>query len=205
MARARPPGESRQTLAFWIASPKRSQYGAPMLTRRLTIALIAALGFGSGLGCSVARADDGTPDTPAWRANTGVVTGLGLSLLVPPRGDVGFGLDFSVRYGIPLGPIILAPGATIGGYYLQSHFIGDLMATARVTLPLGPLAPFGHAGIGPGLITNPDRGGAAWMAGGGLALHLKVITLGLEVNYLAITSTAFETVIIGPTIGFGGG
>jgi hypothetical protein len=176
-----------------------------MLTRRLTIAFIATLWFGSGLGSSVARADGGPPDTPAWRANTGVVTGLGLSLLVPQHGNVGFGADFSGRYGIPIGPLILGPGASIGGYYLQSHFIGDLMATLRLTLPLGPLAPFGHAGIGPGLITNPERGGAAWMAGGGLALHLKVITLGLEVNYFAITSTFFKTLIFGPTIGFGGG
>lgn len=151
-----------------------------------------------------AAAADSIPNTAAWRSNTGMVTGLGIAILIPAHGDVGVGADFSARYGIPVGPVIIAPGAMIGGYYLQSRFIGALMATGRATVPLGPLAPFVEAGIGPGLLTNPSDGGVAWMAGGGLDLHLGVITLGVKLDYQAITDTRFETWMIGPTIGIGG-
>ena len=151
-----------------------------------------------------AAAADTIPNTSAWRSNTGIVSGLSLSLLVPERGDWGAGADFSVRYGIPVGPLILAPGGQIGGYYLQSRFIGNLMATGRATVPLGPLAPFVHAGVGPGLVTNPSDGGTAWMAGGGLVLHLGVIAVGLQVDYQKIEGTRFETWMFGPTISLGG-
>jgi hypothetical protein len=151
-----------------------------------------------------AAAADTIPNTAAWRANTGMVTGLGLAILIPSEGNVGFGADFSARYGIPVGPVIVAPGGLIGGYYLQSRFIGALMATGRATVPLGVLAPFAEAGIGPGFLTNPSDGGAAWRAGGGLDLYLGVLTLGVEVDYQAITGTPFEVWTIGPTIGIGG-
>ena len=154
---------------------------------------------------ATAAAQDTIPNTAAWRANTGVVTGLGFMLLIPKHGDVGFGLDFGLRYGIPVGPFILAPGALISGSYLQSRFVGDLMGTARVTLPIGLLAPFVHGGIGGGTLTNPSDGGVAWMAGGGLVVHLGgVLALGLELNYKTITDTRFEAWTVGPTIAFGG-
>jgi hypothetical protein len=155
-------------------------------------------------GSASAAAADSIPNTSAWRSNTGVVSGLGLALLIPERGDWGVGADFSVRYGIPVGPFIIAPGGQVGGYYLQSSFIGNVMATGRATLPLGPLAPFVHGGIGPGLVTNPSDGGTAWMAGGGLVLHLVVLSIGVQVDYEKIEGTPFKAWMIGPTIGLGG-
>jgi hypothetical protein len=151
-----------------------------------------------------AAAADTIPNTAAWRSNTGMVTGLGFAILIPSEGNVGVGADFSARYGVPAGPVILAPGALIGGYYLQSRFIGALMVTGRATVPLGVLAPFAEAGIGPGFLTNPGDGGAAWRAGGGLDLYLGIVTLGVEVDYQAITGTPFQVWTIGPTIGIGG-
>jgi hypothetical protein len=151
-----------------------------------------------------AAAADTIPNTAAWRGNTGFITGIGLTVLIPPQGDVGVGADFSARYGIPAGPLILAPGGMIGGYYLQGRFIAALMGTFRVTAPLGPLAPFVHGGVGPGLISNPSEGGAAWMGGGGLVVHLGgVVSVGLEVNYQALTGTDFGTWTLGPTLGLG--
>jgi len=144
-------------------------------------------------------------NTAAWRANTGLITGLGLVLLVPEEGAIGAGAQLYGRYGIPAGPVVLAPGALLGGYGLQRRFIGDLMGTFRVTLPLGPLAPFGQGGLGPALITNPSEGGLAWMGGGGLMIHFgRVLAIGAEVNYRAITGTDYKTLSIGPTIAIGG-
>src|SRR5215813_12662299 len=107
------------------------------MTRFASIAaLCAALCGGMGLVSSVARAEH--PDTPAWNANTGLVIGIGVAILVPDEGSIGGGPELSGRLGIPAGPIIVAPGARLGGYYLQHHFIGDLLGMFRVTWPLGP-------------------------------------------------------------------
>lgn len=174
---------------------------------RALVAVAASIGV-IGLGARDARAqdDDGSvPDTPAWNANVGLVTGLGIAVLVPDEGSVGGGLEFSARYGIPVGPTVMAPGGRLGGYYLQERFIGVLMPTFRVTLPLGPLAPFVQGGAGPGVLTNPSDGGLAWLAGGGLMIHFGgVLSLGAEVNIERITGTGFEVLSIGPTLVIGG-
>jgi hypothetical protein len=168
--------------------------------------LLASLCAGSSVAAADAARDDQAPDTAPWRANTGLVTGLGLALLLPSGGgDAGLGVELYGRYGIPAGPVILAPGALLGGYYLQHRFAGDLLGTFRVTLPLGPLAPFAQAGLGPGVRTNPSEGGLAWLGGGGLMLHLgEVLAVGVEVNYLAISGTGFKALTLGPSIVIGG-
>ena len=107
-----------------------------------------AVALGGGLVAGTARAE--VPDTPAWRANVGLVTSTGIAVLLPDEGSAGGGLELSGRYGIPAGPVIFAPGVRLGGYYLQERIIGVLMPTARLTVPLGPLAPFVHAGAGAG-------------------------------------------------------
>jgi hypothetical protein len=162
----------------------------------------AAFVAGSCLLCSVAHAQG---DSAAWRANTGLVTGLGLALLVPEEGSLGGGLELTARYGIPAGPVIIAPGGLLGGYYLQERFIGMLMPTLRATLPLGPLAPFVQGGLGPGGITNPGEGGLAWLGGGGLMIHFgDFFALGAEINYQGITGTGYKALSIGPSIIIGG-
>lgn len=143
-------------------------------------------------------------DAPAWRSNVGLVTGLGFAVLLGEEAT-GVGAELSARYGIPQGPLIIAPGARLGAYYLDERFIGVLMPTARVTVPLGPLAPFVHGGAGGGLITNPGEGGVAWLGGGGLMIHFdRVLSLGAEINYQGITGTGYEALSIGPTIVIGG-
>jgi hypothetical protein len=150
-----------------------------------------------------ARAD--VPDTPAWNSNVGLITGLGIALLIPDEGSAGGGLELSGRYGIPAGFAILAPGARAGGYYLQERFIGILMPTFRVTVPLGPLAPFVHAGAGAGGLSNPGDGGLAWLGGGGLMIHFGgLLSIGAELNYEGITGTGFKVLSIGPTLVIGG-
>jgi hypothetical protein len=170
----------------------------PSFSLLVTVALAGA----ATLTAPLAHAEG---DSAAWRANTGLITGLGLAVLVPEEGSIGGGLELSARYGIPAGPVVLAPGGLLGGYYLQERFIGVLMPTFRVTLPLGPLAPFGQGGIGAGTITNPGEGGLAWLGGGGLMIHFGgILAIGAEVNYQGITGTGYKALSIGPSIVIGG-
>jgi hypothetical protein len=169
----------------------------------------------AGLGCGLlaaclcaaapAAAEDEIPNTAAWRSNTGLVAGVGFAVLVPDEGSLGFGAELNARYGMPVGPIILAPGGLLGGYFLQERFIADLLGTLRLTAPLGPLAPFVQGGAGPGVLTSPGDAGVAWLAGGGLVVHFGgVLTIGVEVNYQGITGTGYKSLSIGPSISIGG-
>ena len=176
---------------------------APMSRAVWTATLCTALWCSAFALAPIAHAEH--PDTAAWNANTGLVWGLGVAILVPDHGSIGGGPEVSARLGIPAGPVIVAPGGRLGGYYLQHHFIGDLMGTFRVTWPLGPFAPFGQGGLGPGIMTNPSRGGLAWLGGGGLMIHFgSIFALGAEINYEGITHTGFKTLSIGPAIVIGG-
>lgn len=168
--------------------------------------LPVVLGFVLFTACLLARNGHAqVPDTPAWRSNVGLVTGTGLVLLVPEEGSVGGGLELSARYGVPAGFLVFAPGARLGGYFLQDRFIGVLLPTARVTVPLGPVAPFVQAGAGVGGLTNPGEGGLAWLAGGGLMIHFGgVLSIGAEVSYSGITGSGFKALSIGPAIVIGG-
>jgi hypothetical protein len=144
------------------------------------------------------------PDTPAWRSNVGFVKTTGIAILFAD-GSTGVGLELSARYGIPAGPFILAPGARIGGYYIAERLLGVAMPTGRLTIPLGPLAPFVQGGAGIGGLTNPGNGGFAWLFGGGLMIHTNgPLSFGAEVNYSGVTSTGVEVLSVGPVIMFGG-
>lgn len=145
------------------------------------------------------------PNTPAWRANVGFIKTTGIAILFA-NGSTGVGLELSARYGIPAGPFIVAPGARIGGYYIAERLLGLAMPTARVTIPIGPLAPFVQGGAGVGGLTNPGNGGWAWMGGGGLMIHTGgALSFGVEVNYSGVTSTGVDVLTVGPVITIGGG
>jgi hypothetical protein len=174
-------------------------------TSRSVLIGLGALVTAVCLDARVARAQEDVPDTPAWRSNVGFVTSIGFAVLIPDEGSAGFGLEPTIRYGIPTGPVIIAPGARLAGYFLSERFIWTLMPTLRVTAPLGPLAPFVHGGVGGGGITNPGEGGLSWLGGGGLMIHFGgVLSLGAELNYQGITGTDYKALSIGPTIVIGG-
>jgi hypothetical protein len=177
-------------------------------THRVGATLAAALSLGLA-SLAVAQEQPESPrerpDTPAWNANVGFIRSTGIALLIPSEGSVGGGLELSARYGIPAGPFIVAPGARAGGYYMQERFIGVMMGTGRLTVPLGPVAPFVQGGAGIGGLTNPGDGGLAWLFGGGLMIHFGgALALGAEVNYTGITGTGLEVLSIGPVIVIGG-
>jgi hypothetical protein len=146
-------------------------------------------------------------DNAAMAANRGLRIGLGPTLLLPARdgGPYGGGLTLDGRYGIKAGPTVLAPGGRLSGYLQSSRFVGVAMPTFRVTVPVGPLAPYLVGGVGGGWISNPSDGGVALLGGGGLMIHFgRIFAIGAEATYQTITNTGFDTVVIGPSIQFGG-
>jgi hypothetical protein len=146
-------------------------------------------------------------ESAAMSANQGLKLGLGPMLLFPNRegGPFGGGLDVDGRYGIKAGPTVIAPGGLLGGYLISSRFIGVAMPTLRVTVPLGPFAPYLVGGVGGGWISNPSEGGVALLGGGGLMIHFgRIIAIGAELTYRAITGTEYNGFVLGPAISFGG-
>lgn len=155
----------------------------------------------------IAHAEEDEGDSAAMAANRGFKLGIGPIILFPMRdnGPFGGGLIVDGRYGIKAGPTVLAPGARLSGYLISGRFIGTAMPTFRVTLPVGPLAPFVLGGVGPGFISNDSEAGVALLGGGGLMIHFgRFFAIGAEATYQVITGTEFRSLAIGPAISFGG-
>jgi hypothetical protein len=171
--------------------------------RRLLLALAAAIVLTIP---SLASAQEESEST-AMQANKGLRFGFGPALLVPTERDrpLGGGLVLDGRYGFRVGPTVMAPGGRLAGYLLSERFIGTAMPTFRITLPVGPLAPYALGGLGGGWISNPADSGLAWIAGGGLMIHFgRVLAIGAEATYETITGTEFKALSIGPAIHIGG-
>lgn len=179
----------------------------------LSITAISLVGLSRDARAQEAERQEAPPqgepheDSVAMSANRGFKLGLGPTLLLPMRagGPYGGGITVDGRYGIKAGPTVLAPGGALTGYLISSRLVGMAMPTFRVTLPVGPLAPFVIGGVGAGGITNPAETGVALIGGGGLMIHFgRVFAIGAEATYQTITGTELETVAIGPAVAFGG-
>jgi hypothetical protein len=171
--------------------------------RRLLLALAAAVVLTIPSPASAQEESEST----AMQANKGLRFGFGPALLVPTERDrpLGGGLVLDGRYGFRVGPTVMAPGGRLAGYLLSERFIGTAMPTFRITLPVGPLAPYALGGLGGGWISNPADSGLAWIAGGGLMIHFgRVLAIGAEATYETITGTEFKALSIGPAIHIGG-
>jgi hypothetical protein len=170
-----------------------------------TLAAGAVAGLTMLLAPSTVSAQE-EPDSAAMDANKGLRFGFGPELLLPSDGGPpGGGLVLDGRYGFKAGPTVLAPGGRLGGYIISSRFIGTAMPTFRITLPIGPLAPYVVGGLGGGWLSNSSESGLAVLAGGGLMLHFgRVIAIGAEMTYQRITGTEFEVLGIGPSLHIGG-
>lgn len=173
-------------------------------TRRHALGLLIAV---AALVSARAASAQEQPDSAAMSANRGLRIGVGPTVLLPMRDDgpYGGGLSLDGRYGFRAGPTVLAPGGRANGYLISSRFIGAAMPTFRVTVPVGPLAPFLVGGLGPGVVTNPSEQGLALLGGGGLMIHVgRVFAFGAEATYQTITGTEFRSLALGPAIAFGG-
>jgi hypothetical protein len=166
----------------------------------------------SGLAASVAltlapsAAAQEEREGAAMSANRGPRLGVGPELLLPSDGGpIGGGVVFDGRYGFRAGPTVLAPGGRLAAAVISSRLVGTAMPTFRVTLPVGPFAPFITAGVGWGGLANPSESGVALLAGGGLMVHVgRLIALGAELSYQRITGTELEVLGIGPSLHVGG-
>lgn len=136
--------------------------------------------------------------------NKGLRFTLSPGAIVPTNGgDVGFSLAADVRYGIQIGPTILAPGARLGGYWPSGPNAYMLLGTLRLTIPMGPLGPYVLGGAGPGWVTTPKRTDVAYVVGGGAMVHIgSRLGIGLEITYHAIADTNFSAMFYGPSLLF---
>lgn len=168
--------------------------------------ILALLGVLASPAVALAEERDtaGSGPTAAESANLGLRIGLGPIILVPlDSGPLGGGLSLEGRYRVKAGPVIIGPGARADGYLISGRAIGIVMPALRLTLPLGPLAPFIAGGAGWGWLSSPADDGLALLGGGGLMIHFgRVLALGAEVTYQTIRGTGFETWGFGPVIQF---
>ena len=173
------------------------------VARHRFIALVSGLAL---LLASTTASAQETRDSAATDANKRLRIGLGPEVIVPSdSGPLGGGVVLDGRYGFKAGPTVLAPGGRLDGYILSNRLIGIAMPTFRLTLPIGPLAPYAVGGIGGGWLSNRSESGLALLGGGGLMVHFgRIIAIGVELTYQRITGTEFEGVAIGPSIQFGG-
>ena len=186
--------------------PDQAAAGAALAAAlRMRRILAAALALAALAVPSVAAAQE-EGDSTAMSANRGLRFGFGPALLLPTDGGpMGGGLVLDGRYGIKAGPTVLAPGGRLAGYLLSARFIGTAMPTFRITLPVGPLAPYVLGGIGGGWLSNKSEGGLAMLGGGGLMIHFgRIFALGAEATYETISGTEYKAWGIGPSIHIGG-
>jgi hypothetical protein len=177
------------------------------MRHNLRLVLVLMVTSAAVVGVSRDAAAQESEESPAMSANRGFKLGIGPTLLFPMRegGPYGGGLNLEGRYGIKVGPTVVAPGGMLAGYTISGRFIGMAMPTARFTVPVGPLAPYLVGGVGGGWISNPSEGGLALLGGGGLMIHFgRVFALGAEATYQTITNTDFGGLALGPVISFGG-
>ena len=174
-------------------------------SRFVVTALAGAFAAVVSLAASPASAQERSEGT-AMQANKGLRIGFGPELLFPSDGGpMGGGVVLDGRYGLRAGPTVLAPGGRLGGYVISSRFVGTAMPTFRVTLPIGPLAPFVVGGVGIGGLSNPSETGLAYLGGGGLMIHFgRIMAIGAEVTYQRIVGSELEVLAVGPSLQFGG-
>jgi hypothetical protein len=124
-------------------------------------------------------------------ANTGWRFAIAPGLVVSD-GEVGFSIAGDVRYGFEVGPLVLAPGARLSGFFPPGYYALSALATGRITLPLGRVGPYVVGGVGPGYVSDPSHAGAAYLGGGGLMIYLDSFAFGAELTYFGISDTDFH-------------
>ncbi len=167
---------------------------------------LAVLGTLS-LTAARARAQEGISGRDLVLAyNTGFRFSIAPGVFIPVNGErAGFSITGDFRYGFETGPVVLAPGLRLAGYFPAEATILAAFATGRITIPAGPVGPYVLGGVGPGWVSDPDsEAGLAWLAGGGFMVHIGTrLGIGAEATYQAITNTSFKALFVGPSLLFG--
>jgi hypothetical protein len=175
----------------------------PIPPRRLCRALCLALAL-LVLGSSAQAQESAEPSARdiVVAYNTGLHFSIAPGVFIPVNGGrVGFSIAGEVRYGFELGPLILAPGVRLAGYFPEDVNIFAGLGTLRLTFPLGAFAPFVVGGGGPGYVSAPSHTGVAYLGGGGFMVHIGMrFGIGAEATYQAITGSRFSALFVGPLL-----
>lgn len=116
---------------------------------------------------------------------------------------VAFGATVEGRYGLPVGPLVVAPGIRGAAYFTETYEAYGGLATARLTLPLGSFAPYAYGGAGPMVFSGgPNTGGAIGTVGAGALIHTSQrFSFGIDAAWTRLRDfTVFTT---GPVFAFG--
>lgn len=164
------------------------------------------LALAAALFPAAARAQQRYAEPTAREIVVAYNTGLRFSLapgVIVPRGSgrVGLSVAADLRYGIETGPVIVAPGVRLSGFFPSGFVALTALGTMRLTLPLGPVGPYVLGGAGPGYLSEPSRAGFAYQGGGGVMIHIgRSFALGVEATYLGITNSDFRALFVGPSL-----
>jgi hypothetical protein len=123
------------------------------------------------------------------------------ALHFPARGDTSLSVDASATYGTPVSPFVIAPGARFAGYFGSDGAVTG-MPVVEAMLPIGAIVPYLKTGVGVGHATRPADTSLAFMAGGGVDVHVtRDVLVGVDATYENVIGTGFSTVAIGPRAG----
>jgi hypothetical protein len=177
-----------------------------MRTLLVTAMLVLAFAPSSRTEAQAAEAYAGSYNPPTSRDivvayNVGWRFSIAPGVFIPvDDGNIGFSIAGDVRYGFDLGPLVLAPGVRLAGYFPSDLTVLAGLGTLRATFPVGMFGPFVQGGVGPGWVSEPSKAGLAWLAGGGFMVHFGTrFGFGAEASYQAITGTDFNALFIGPS------
>lgn len=160
-----------------------------------------------------ARAAEPEKDTrgPALRGLTGVRYILAPGLLGSPEpiltsngfdtGNLIFGLDDHLGYGLPVGPVVLSLGVSVPFYFINTNFTLGTAADVQAHLPFGMFSPYLRVGGGAAFFTGgvssmgKDKSvtisevGGLFRASGGLLVHpVEQLGFGVEVGWVHMGS-----------------
>ncbi len=114
------------------------------------------------------------------------------------NGKAGFAIALHLEYGFDAGTVIIAPGVSLGAYFLDPNvYVG--MPTAKLVFPIEWFVPFIEGGAGVGQLAQSSTTGLALLAGGGFMIHASPsLALGVEAGYETILGTDFSVITLGP-------
>ncbi len=150
------------------------------------------------------------PPAQAGRADLAFWANLGTRVEAAPvfvfasnEERTAFGATVEARYGLPVGPLVVAPGIRAAALSTETYGAYPGLATARLILPLGAFAPYAYGGAGVVVFNGgPNTAGAAGTIGAGAMVHpSRRIAFGIDAAWTRLRDiTVFTT---GPVFAFG--
>lgn len=182
-------------------SPERKKQNVVRFVRKGGAAATAVAGAFLALATPAAAQDVDIGQRDRIEDNSGAGLSLRPGAYFPEGANAGLAVDGTVTYGIPVAPLVVAPGARFAAYFGGRGAVTG-MPVAEVMLPVGPFVPYVKAGLGIGHASGPSETSVALMAGGGVDVHVnRDVLVGAEASYETVAGTGFSSLAIGPRVG----